>query len=116
MEVFLGVLSTIIWIAIPIIVIYIQFKFSKSQNKYLGLILPFLAFFYSFTTIFIEGPAEEIVDGVVQSIETINNELGLVNILLILLVANIPTLVLLGIYVFERNKIKANKPIERNET
>lgn len=82
MEVFLGIFSILLYIIVPIIVIYIQVKLSKSKNKYLGLILPLLSFLFSFTTVFVVGPPVEIIDGVAQSIESINNDPGAVDIFL----------------------------------
>lgn len=106
------IFQLLFYLAIIAFGLYIQAKLSKADNKYLGLILPVLAFLMaSLVTLGITSFSRmtATVGGVTEVVE----QLELVNILLIFLVTNIPTIVLSGIYYSERNKKRMKEDIDK---
>ena len=82
--------------------IFLQIFLSKKESKWFGLILPIITFAYSLLTIFGLAMTDD------MSWWTI---LGL--IAHTLLIANIPTVILLVIYFGCREKIKRKKALEK---
>lgn len=76
--------------------IFIQVKLSKNKNKYLGFILPVLFLLFSIGLIYV------IINGTIL-IESTADYLGLS---FTFLISNIPTILLLAIYLRVRNKIQ----------
>lgn len=108
----LSVLSIFFCLAIISIVLYLQVKLSTKDNKYLGLILPFVSFAmaammtYGFSSF----------NGIIYPVEntrSVMNKPEVIPIILLLLVTNIPTAILSGIYYSERSKKKIRKEIEK---
>lgn len=79
----------ILFLLILVIVLYLETLFSALENKYIGLILPIVTFLASFLWLF--------------KMPDISPK-SLVSALLTLVVANIPTLILLLIYRHKRKK------------
>lgn len=128
------ILSLLILISVSGIGILIQVKLSRSKNKYLGLILPVLSFLFAtlmvlgvstFTMVSFETSesvvtmdesgeiieeSEEIITDSGQEGMTLKNVLSMSYLFL---VGNIPTIILGGIYLNERNKIGTKKAIEK---
>lgn len=137
------IISVLFLVGIIAVVILTQIKLSRSKNKYLGLILPLLSFLYSIlivlgivsftvTTISttdsvmvseIDEQSGEIIEESEEIIETPKEAIevteidpypyGFLNLSFIFLVINVPTAILGGIYVSERNKIKMRNDIEK---
>lgn len=110
------IITLLIFISVISIIIYIQVKLSRSENKFLGLILPILSFLLSLfiiigMTMFTTMTTS--IDGVVQSTEQIETNINYLNIFFLFLVTNIPTFILAGIYVSERNKINIKMSIDK---
>lgn len=107
------IISLLLMILIIGLIVFIQIKLSRKENKYLGLILPGLSFLFSLVTILgmisYMGLSSS-SSGIVESVETKLDYLG---VFFIFLVTNIPTMLLVIIYYAERNKIKVNKSIEK---
>ena len=82
--------------------IFLQIFLSKKESKWFGLILPIITFAYSLVTIFGLAMTDDM---------SWWNILGL--IASTLLVANIPTIILLVIYFGCREKIKRKKALEK---
>lgn len=96
--------------------IFIQVKLSRSDNKFLGLILPIVSFLFSLmVTLGIASFSlmTTSVNGVVQSTEKIQSGVNYLSIFFIFIVTNIPTIILMGIYIGERKKIKTSKLVEK---
>lgn len=126
------IISLLIFISIIGIGVFIQVKLSRSKNKYLGLIMPVISFllsilvilnmavFTSNTTTTTEIITTDGVEELAESVEITEN-LGkdvitldlAVSMFFIFLVSNIPTVILGGIYLSERNKIDVKKSIEK---
>lgn len=128
-------LSLLFMISVIAIGIFIQIKLSRSENKYLGLILPVLSFLTavlmvlgmsafitmgSFVTTESSVTMDESGEIIEESEEVITDsgkmETNTENILglgYVFLVSNIPTVILGGIYINERNKIDTKKSIEK---
>lgn len=128
------ILSLLILISVTGMGIFIQVKLSRSKNKYLGLILPVLSFLFAtlmvlgastFTMVSFETSesvvtmdesgeiieeSEEIITDSGQEGMTLKNVLSMSYLFL---VGNIPTIILGGIYLNERNKIGTKKAIEK---
>ena len=117
-----------ILLMVPIIGIgiFIQVKLSRSENKFLGLILPIITFFFSLMIVlsisvgvFAFSEITTSVDGVVQSTEILESTGGIqkgisaLGIFFIFLISNIPTAILGGIYAAERNRMKTNRFVEK---
>ena len=136
-------ISVLFLVGIIAVVIFIQIKLSQSKNKYFGLILPIISFLYSVLVVLgiaafsvttittsdsvmvseideqsgeIIEESEEIIEEpeeIVEVREVDSNISGFLNLSFIFLVTNIPTVVLSGVYVSERNKITMRKQIEK---
>lgn len=136
-------ISVLFLVGIIAVVIFIQIKLSQSKNKYFGLILPIISFLYSVLVVLgiaafsvttitttdsvmvseIDEQSEEIIEEseeiieepeeIVEVREVDSNISGFLNLSFIFLVTNIPTVVLSGVYVSERNKIKMKNDIEK---
>lgn len=96
--------------------IYLQLRLSKSDNKFLGLILPAITFVMSLfmalgMTSF--GGMQMNHGGMRQMRHHTMQSMGYGNMFFIFLISNIPTVILLAIYSSERKKIKTNKSIEK---
>lgn len=97
--------------------IFFQIKLSRNENKNLGLILPIIFFVLSLLLILgmgvflfkIPSPSNEGI----QSIEEVISTSRYIYLFLTFITTNISTVVLGGIYIIERNKIKAKKTIEK---
>ena len=130
------IISLLLFTSIIGIGVYIQVKLSRSKNKYLGLIMPVISFLLSILiilnmaafTMLTSGSTTttEIIttDGIEEELEEsveITENLGkdvitldiAVSMFFIFLVANIPTAILGGIYLSERNKIDVKRSIEK---
>ncbi|WP_017472363.1 hypothetical protein [Amphibacillus jilinensis] len=75
--------------------IFLQWFLSKSTNKYLGLILPLLSLILSLLII----------------INLI--ELGMLEIIMTFILANIPTVILFCIYLLGQSKVKRNHQLNK---
>lgn len=137
------IISILFLVIIIAVVIFTQIKLSRNKNKYLGLILPLLAFSFSILAIVgivsftvttisttdsvmvseideqsgeIIKDSEEIIETPEESIEVTEVDpypYGFLNLIFIFLVTNVPTVILGGIYVSEKNKIKVRNDIEK---
>ncbi|NLT14556.1 MAG: hypothetical protein GXY05_09465 [Clostridiales bacterium] len=94
--------STFLVLAITAGVILLQIFLSKKENKWLGLILPFITFACSLLTVL----SITITDGM-----TGRDVFRL--IASAFFISNIPTVILLAIYFAFRGKIKQKKALER---
>src|SRR5699024_9285714 len=114
-------------------IIFIQLKLSRSENKFLGLILPIISFLFSLSII-IGWSSFTNVGTITEQVTTVNEETGeiieeteevvnqprekmttadFLEIGYLTLISNIPTIILSGIYLSERNKMKMRKEIEK---
>ena len=130
------IISLLFFTSIIGIGVFIQVKLSRSKNKYLGLIMPVISFLLSILiilniaafTVFTSDSTTttEIItnNGIEEKIEEsveITENLGkgvitfdvAISMFFIFLVANIPTVILGGIYLSERNKLSTRKEIEK---
>lgn len=130
------IISLLFLVGITAIVLFIQIKLSRSKNKYLGLILPIISFLssvlmilgmFSFftlststlieSTITTDDQTGEIIEESKEIAESSEQEdLGMDGFLSIgytFLISNIPTAILGGIYISERNKLTTRKEIEK---
>jgi len=97
-------LTIFLFVIFPVLAIglvCLQIFLSRCESRWLGLILPFISFGFSLI--------------VVLGIGTYGMELGdlIVMILLTLLIANIPTFLLMAIYAGCREMLRRKKSIER---
>jgi hypothetical protein len=92
-------------IILSLLIIILQFFLSKQENKWLGLILPFISLIIA--TLPIIAYLLSIISGGISEQGNFS-ELGFGFI-----TANIPTLILLGIYFFYRNHLKKNNELEK---
>lgn len=129
------IISLFFLVGIIAVVLFVQVKLSRSKNKYFGLILPVISFLYSvlmvlgmsaFTlytgtitqsTMTTDDQTGEIIEESEEIIETSEQEdlgiEGFLSIGYIFLISNVPTAILGGVYVSERNKITMRKQIEK---
>lgn len=109
------VVSLSIFVILLLGIIYLQLRLSRSENKYVGLVLPIIFFLLSFSVILSYAGYYEMVDGVVTEHTIVKNMNAGDYIALIFsfLIANIPTIVLMAIYLGERSKISTRKAIEK---
>ena len=129
------IISLFFLVGIIAVVLFVQVKLSRSKNKYFGLILPVISFLYSvlmvlgmsaFTlntgtipqsTMTTDDQTGEIIEESEEIIETSEQEdlgiEGFLSISYIFLISNVPTAILGGVYVSERNKITMRKQIEK---
>ena len=92
--------------------LFIQVKLSRSNNKYLGLILPGITFIIA--GLITLGIAQfNLMTHTVDGVTEVTNSLGYLKTLFLFLISNIPTILLVGIYINERNKINMRKEIEK---
>gem|GEM_PF-374759 len=108
----------IVMLAIIAGLIYLQFRLSKSENKYVGLVLPIMFFLLSLIVVLGQVAYYEtkvMLDGVVTE-QNIVKDIGIENYIALIfpfLICNIPTAVLMAIYLGERSKINTRKAIDR---
>mgnify|MGYP000853322012 FL=1 len=95
-------IKTFILIVIFAVVIALQLFLSKKENKWLGLILPAIFFIYSLLMVFNISVHESMTAWDIFSM-----------IASVFLLTNIPTIILLGIYVACREKIKRNAELNK---
>lgn len=94
-------MKTLIAIAFIIIVILLQIYLSKRESKWLGLVLPVMAFLFGLLfPLNMVAPSDGVTAGFVFQI------------LFIWFLGNIPTIVLLAIYFGCRDKYQHNKQME----
>ncbi len=91
----------IVLLAIIIGIVYLQIYLSKLANKWLGLILPGITFITSSSVVI----ARVLYGGDLESV--------LLTSLIVFLMYNIPTLILIAIYIVQRKKIKKNAGLEK---
>ena len=77
--------------------LFLQIYLSKRKDKISGLILPIIYFLRSFRSVF----------------ELWWHDIAFAEIIPILLLQNIPTLILIAIYILYRRRINRNKEIEK---
>lgn len=127
-------ISLLFIVSIIAIGIFIQVKLSRSENKYLGLILPVLSFLSAVLMVlgmsaftmgsFVTTESTVTMDEsgeIIEESEEVITDSGKVDLTVesilrtgyIFLVSNIPTVILGGIYLSERNKIKMRKSIDK---
>lgn len=99
----MSIFSLLFFILMIGIGIFIQIKLSKNQNRYLGLILPGISLILSL----------RIGLGMVLVGEM--GSINYLNVFFMFLIANIPTAILGGIYLGERNKMELKKSIEKTK-
>ena len=128
------IISLLFLVGIMAIILFVQIKLSKNKNKYLGLILPIISFLtsillilgwytFSFSTATIteSSNAVDVETGeVIEESELIEVEElddidspDFLRLSYYFLLANIPTVILVGIYRSERNKLTMRKEIEK---
>ena len=130
------IISLLLFTSIIGIGVFIQVKLSRSKNKYLGLIMPVISFLLSIliilniaaftvftsdstttTEIITNSGIEEKIEESVEITENLGKDVITFDIAIsmffIFLVANIPTVILGGIYLSERNKLSTRKEIEK---
>ncbi len=102
-------LFTLIFLVLVVGVFYLQYFLSKKENKWLGLVLPIISFFFSLMA------ALSAVSSVTVSNngETVGRSPGMISAIIIFLYNNIPTLIFLSIYYIEQEKIKKQARLER---
>ena len=83
-------------------VIWLQLFLSKKSNKWLGLILPAISFAFSFLTVLNIAVFDDM-----SSWDTF------ITIASTFLISNIPTVILLAIYVACRERIKKNDELQK---
>ena len=127
------IFSSLFMLLILSLVIFIQLKLSRSENKFLGLILPIITFLFSLSMII--GWSSFTDTGMItEQVTTVNEETGeiieeteevvhqpkekmttddFLEIGYLTLISNIPTIILSGIYLSEKNKMKMRKEIEK---
>ncbi|HAJ9305205.1 TPA: hypothetical protein HPU08_002886 [Listeria monocytogenes] len=130
------IISLLLFTSIIGIGVFIQVKLSRSKNKYLGLIMPVISFLLSIliilniaaftvftsdstttTEIITNNGIEEKIEESVEITENLGKDVitfdVAISMFFVFLVANIPTVILGGIYLNERNKIDVKKSIEK---
>lgn len=127
------VISLLFLIGIIAVILFIQIKLSRSKNKYLGLILPVLSFLFSILMVLsmsaffllpttgvqsvIDDETGEVIEETEEIIESSEQESPDISDFLgigyAFLVSNIPTAVLGGVYLSERNKKRMKQEINK---
>lgn len=79
----------ILFLLIIVILCYIQTLLSQSENKFSGLIIPFLSFIASIVYLFV-----------------LADEFNIIKALFTLVFTNIPTYIFILIYYFKQKKVK----------
>ncbi len=96
------VTTILIFLVLGVGIFLLQIFLSRKENKWLGRILPILSFLFSLIyPLNMMAPSEGVDFGFVLSM------------LLVWLMANIPTIILSVIYVACREKIKKNKQLDK---
>ena len=96
-----------IFLIVLIVVIFVlQIYLSKNENKWLGLILPFISFIISIVPIILYFIS------IISSGEVLKGT-DILDLTLSFLITNIPTLILLVIYLVCRKNMKKNKQLEK---
>ena len=94
--------ALIIFLAVVIGVIWLQIFLSKKDNKWLGLILPIVAFLFGLLyPLNMVAPSDGVTVGFIMQM------------LLVWLLGNIPTIVFLLIYISCRQKKNRNKQLDK---
>ena len=78
--------------------------------------MPILSFLFSLMIVFgfrMSPGITTSINEVMQSVDQIESNIDYLSVIFILLVSNIPTITLAGIYLSERNKIGLKKSIEK---
>lgn len=83
-------------------IVWLQVFLSSKKNKVLGLILPSISFIYSLIMVLGIAAYETMSGGEIFGL-----------IASTLLLSNIPTIILIAIYIASRERIKRNKEIEK---
>lgn len=112
------IIFIVLFIALLAGVIYLQMRLSRSENKYVGLVLPIIFFILSLIIIFSYVgyyETETVVDGVVTRHHFITGmEVGdYFTLIFSFLIANIPTAILMAIYFGERSRMNTKKALEK---
>lgn len=107
------ILQLLFYLAVIGIGLFIQVKLSKSENKYLGLIMPVIAFLLAGLVTLGVTSFNMMTTSTVDGVTEVTHRLDYLIAFLIFLVTNIPTFILSGIYYTEQNKKKMNKAIEK---
>lgn len=89
-------------IAVILAAIWLQIFLSKKENKWLGLLLPFISFAYSLLMVFS-----------IAILDSMTKWEIFVLIASTFFMANIPTVILLAIYFGCREKIRRKKALEK---
>ena len=96
------IFALIIFLAVVIGVIWLQIFLSKKDNKWLGLILPIVAFLVGLLyPLNMVAPSDGVTVGFIMQM------------LLVWLLGNIPTIVFLLIYISCRQKKNRNKQLDK---
>lgn len=83
-------------------IVWLEIFLAKKKNKVLGLILPAISFIYSLVIVLN-----------IAVFETVSGGEIFILVISTLLFSNIPTIILIAIYISSREKIKRNKEIEK---
>jgi len=108
-------------------IVWLQIFLSKKNNKWFGLMLPFICLMFSLLIVLnistynsIQTTVTETVDGVVISEETKQIESEKPGMLTILgtiipvfIISNIPTIILLAIYYASREKLRIRNQLDK---
>lgn len=121
-----GVINTLVLLILLIGIVFLQIFLSKKRNKWLGLILPIICLMFSILVV-VQIPAYTITSVSYQTtdesgnvIEQGENQVSTavlpdiaMQIISIFVLYNIPTVILMGIYIGCREKQKKNQELEK---
>jgi vacuolar-type H+-ATPase subunit I/STV1 len=108
--------------------VWLQIYLSKSKNKWLGLIIPFICFMFSIFIVLSLSMLTNMrttsmtntIDGVVVIDKTVSSQSEkpsmismLATVIPVFLMSNIPTLIFLAIYFACREKLKLRKELDK---
>lgn len=110
--------NLIIFTVLLLGVIYLQIRLSRSENKYVGLVLPAITFTLSLIIILSYVGYSGIKTMVDDTVTRYNPITGMkmgdyFALIFSFLIANIPTAILIAIYFGERSRINTKKAIEQ---
>ncbi|HZK56714.1 MAG TPA: hypothetical protein VFD17_00260 [Clostridia bacterium] len=111
-------ISLIVMLAIIAGLIYLQLRLSRSENKYVGLVLPVISFLLSLIVVLGQVAYYEtkvMINGVVTE-QNVVRDVGVENYIALIfpfLICNIPTIVLTAIYLGEKSRINTKRAIDR---